>query len=178
MSRVGKKFLSIPKGVSCDVQGQTVSAKGPQGNLSMTLPEGMSVLLKDNQIFIEPTGEVSVAVRSLWGTNRNLVRNVLQGVCEGFKIDLEIVGVGYRASLQGTTLLLKLGFSHDVLFPIPDGIKIAVEKPTALSIFGIDRQMVGQVASKIYALKPPEPYKGKGIRYKNQIVLKKSGKKK
>ena len=177
MSRVGKSPVSIPQGVTVAVSGQNVSAKGKAGQLSMTLGDEVSAEVKDNQIIVTPR-ETTKRGRMIWGLSRNLVKNLVKGVAEPFKINLEINGVGYRAAVQGKSLNLQLGFSHDVIFPIPEGITIKCDKPTAIAISGSDRHLVGQVAANIRALKKPEPYKGKGIKYETETIRRKEGKKK
>jgi len=177
MSRVGRAPVPIPQGVTVAISGQDVTAKGKTGELSMTLAEEVTAEVKDNEVVVKPR-ETSKRGRAVWGLSRNLVKNLVQGVGEGFKVNLEINGVGYRAAVQGKSLNLQLGFSHEVNFPIPEGIAIKCEKPTAISIFGADRHLVGQVAANIRALRPPEPYKGKGIKYGTETVRRKEGKKK
>lgn len=177
MSRIGKYPVAVPAGVDVTVNGQTVSAKGKLGNLSVTMDSEVEVTLADKQVTVSPRGSSRLA-RAKWGLYRSMVRNIVQGVSEGYTINLEINGVGYRAALQGKELVLALGFSHEVRFPIPAGITIKADKPTELNISGADKQQVGQVAAQIRAMKPPEPYKGKGIKYSTETVLRKEGKKK
>jgi large subunit ribosomal protein L6 len=182
MSRIGKNPVPVPEGVTVEVNGQDVKAKGPKGELSMSVHNSVSVVLQDNEagnkeVKLEPKGDGKQA-RQLWPTMRSLVNNVVVGVSTGYEKRLEIKGVGYRANLQGRTLVLQLGFSHDVHFPIPEGIDINVDKQTSVSITGIDKQKVGQVAANIVSYRPPEPYKGKGVRYEGQHVIRKEGKKK
>lgn len=181
MSKIARNPVPVPNGVTVEVNGQDVKTKGPKGELSVTAHDEVSVSLEDGEagkvIVVSPRNEGRLA-RALWGTTWALVRNNLQGVNEGYTKLLEIQGVGYRANVQGNNLVLQLGFSHDVQYPIPEGIQIAVEKQTAISVSGIDKQRVGQVAAEIRAYRPPEPYKGKGIRYKDEYVLRKEGKKK
>ncbi len=177
MSRVGRAPVAIPQGVTVAINGQNVTAKGKAGQLSMTLADEVSAELKDNQVVVKPH-ETDKRSRMIWGLNRNLLKNLVKGVAEGFKVNLEISGVGYRAAVQGKSLNLQLGFSHDVNFPIPEGITIKCDKPTSIAISGADRHLVGQVAANIRALRKPEPYKGKGIRYETETVRRKEGKKK
>ena len=177
MSRIGKQPVSIPKGVTANVEGQKVSAKGPKGTLAVSLGDHVSVGMADGAIKVEPRGE-SKEARALWGMSRTLVQNVVTGVTEGFEKRLEISGVGYRAQLAGKNLSLALGYSHEVNFPIPEGIQIQVPKPTEIVITGIDKQKVGQIAAEIRRWRPPEPYKGKGVKYANEFVFRKEGKKK
>jgi large subunit ribosomal protein L6 len=177
MSRVGKYPVVMPQGVTCTREGQAVLVKGPQGQLKFPLPSEV-LLTQDNQsLTLAPADKTAVA-RRLWGTTRSLLENVVQGVFQGFKLDLEIEGVGYRASVQGKILKLQLGYSHDIDFPIPEGMKITCEKPTTITVWGVDRQKVGQIAANIQSYRPPEPYKGKGIRRAGQFVFRKEGKKK
>lgn len=177
MSRVGRAPVSVPQGVTVAISGQNVTAKGKAGQLSMTLADEVSVELKDNQVVVKPH-ETDKRSRMIWGLSRNLLKNLVKGVAEGFKVNLEINGVGYRAAVQGKNLNLQLGFSHDVVFPIPEGITIKCDKPTSIAISGADRHLVGQVAANIRALRKPEPYKGKGIKYETETVRRKEGKKK
>ena len=181
MSRLAKNPVYIPQGVTVEVSGQEVKAKGPKGELKLVINNGVAVKLMDAEkgkaVKLDPKNEER-QTQALWGTEWSLVRNMLRGVHEGYTMNLEIQGVGLRANLQGSTLVLQLGFSHDIQFPIPQGIKIEVDKQTKLKITGIDKQLVGQVAAKIRGFKPPEPYKGKGIRYEGQYVRRKEGKKK
>ncbi len=181
MSRLAKNPIDIPAGVTVEVNGQDVKVKGPKGELSMRVHDEVSVALQDNeqgkQVKLERRSN-SRAARALWGTMWSLVRNMINGVNEGYTKKLEIQGVGYRANMQGNTLVMQLGFSHDVQYPIPQGVTVTVDKQTSISVSGIDKELVGAVASKIKSFKPPEPYKGKGIRYEGQFVLRKEGKKK
>ncbi len=177
MSRIGLKPVAVPKGVTVEVAGQKVTAKGKIGTLSMTLVREVTAKQDGETIVVAPTGD-SIRERSMWGMQRTLVANMLKGVAEGFTRDLEINGVGFRAAMQGKNLQLQLGFSHEVLYAIPEGIKITTEKPTSIKIFGADRQKVGQVAAEIRAYRKPEPYKGKGIKYSDEHVHRKEGKKK
>jgi large subunit ribosomal protein L6 len=177
MSRIGKVPVAVPGGVTATVEGQTVSAKGPKGELSVVLNDEVAAAMSDDGIKVTPRDE-SKKARAMWGLSRTLVSNIVTGVSEGFTRRLEISGVGYRAQLQGDTLQLALGFSHDVRYPVPDGITIEVPRPTEIVISGIDKQRVGQVAAEIRRFRPPEPYKGKGVRYAGEYILRKEGKKK
>ena len=177
MSRIGKKPVAVPSGVTANVEGQTVKVKGPKGALSFVVPEEVSVKLEDGQVKVDPRNETKRA-RSMWGTSRTMVSNLVTGVTKGFERKLEITGVGYRAAVQGKNLQLALGYSHDVIYPIPEGIQIATPKPTEIVVSGIDKQMVGQVAAEIRRWRPPEPYKGKGVKYVGEYIFRKEGKKK
>jgi large subunit ribosomal protein L6 len=177
MSRVGKYPVAIPQGVDIAIANGELTAKGKLGTLKYSVPEEIEVTKDGGQVVVKPVGEGKQA-RALWGTTRANLRNLLQGVSQGFTRNLEISGVGYRAAVAGKTLTLQLGYSHDVVFPIPEGITIKCEKPTAISISGFDKQKVGQVAAVIRSFRPPEPYKGKGIKYAEETVLRKEGKKK
>jgi large subunit ribosomal protein L6 len=177
MSRIGKNPVPLPSGVTVDVQGQKVLAKGKLGELSFTLHPFVSAVVTDGKVTVSPVNDSAMA-KSVWATSRTVVRNLVDGVSKGYSKKLEIQGVGLRAQLQGNVLVLQLGFSHDVRFDIPEGIKIAVEKQTQLTISGINKELVGQVAAEIYGFRPPEPYKGKGIRYEGQYIHRKEGKKK
>ena len=175
MSRIGNKAVSVPSGVTANVEGQTVKVKGPKGALQAVVHDDVAVKMDKNAITVEPRFETKRA-RSLWGTSRTQIANLLAGVTKGFEEKLEINGVGYRAAVQGKQLSLQLGFSHDVNYPIPAGIAIVTPKPTEVVITGIDKQLVGQVAADIRSIRKPEPYKGKGIRYAGERVLRKAGK--
>ena len=177
MSRIGKKPVPIPSGVTANVEGQTVKMKGPKGNLELVLPSEVTVTMDKGSIKVDPRSETKRA-RSMWGTSRTLVSNLVTGVTKGFERKLEITGVGYRAAVQGKNLQIALGYSHDVVYPIPAGIAIATPKPTEVLISGIDRQKVGQVAAEIRSFRPPEPYKGKGVKYSDEFIFRKEGKKK
>jgi large subunit ribosomal protein L6 len=177
MSRVGKNPIDIPNGVELAISGRVVTAKGKLGALSYELSNAVSAIREDNRVVVQPADD-SKAARALWGTARARLQNMVTGVSEGFSKDLEITGVGYRAAVQGQTLNLQLGFSHDINYPIPEGISITCEKPTAIKISGADKQRVGQVAAEIRAYRKPEPYKGKGIKYVDEVILRKEGKKK
>jgi len=177
MSRIGKRAVAIPTGVTANVEGQTVKVKGPKGALEVVLPREVAVKMDQSGVKVDPRNETKRA-RSMWGTSRTLVANLVTGVTKGFERKLEITGVGYRATLQGKNLQLALGYSHDVVFPIPAGITIVTPKPTEVVISGIDLQKVGQVAAEIRGFRPPEPYKGKGVKYAGEYIFRKEGKKK
>jgi large subunit ribosomal protein L6 len=177
MSRIGKKAVAIPSGVTASVDGQTVKMKGPKGALELVLPADVSAKLDKGSIQVDPRNETKRA-RSMWGTSRTLVSNLVTGVTKGFEKKLEITGVGYRAAVQGKNLQIALGYSHDVVYPIPTGIAIVTPKPTEVVISGIDRQQVGQVAAEIRGFRKPEPYKGKGVKYAGEYIFRKEGKKK
>jgi large subunit ribosomal protein L6 len=177
MSRIGKKPIAVPSGITAAVEGQTVKVKGPKGALSVVLHDDVAVKLEGSQIKVDPRSETKRA-RSQWGTSRTLISNLIAGVTKGFEERLEITGVGYRAAVQGKQLNLQLGFSHDVNYPIPQGITIATPKPTEIVITGTDKQQVGQVAAEIRGYRPPEPYKGKGVKYAGEFIFRKEGKKK
>ena len=177
MSRIGKKPVVVPAGVTAKVDGQLVSVKGAKGQLEFVVPDEVSVTQQDNAIKVDPRDE-SKKARALWGTARAQVNNIILGVTSGFEKKLEITGVGYRAAVQGKTLQLSLGYSHDVNYPIPAGVTITTPKPTEITIAGIDKQQIGQIAAEIRALRGPEPYKGKGVKYANEFIFRKEGKKK
>lgn len=177
MSRIGKKPVPVPAGVTANVEGQTVKVKGPKGALQLLLHDDVAAKLDKGAITITPHGETKRA-RAMWGLSRTLVANLMAGVTSGFEKRLEITGVGYRAAVQGKNLQLALGYSHDVVYPIPEGIQIATPRPVEIVITGIDRQKVGQVAAEIRAFRPPEPYKGKGVKYAGEFIFRKEGKKK
>jgi large subunit ribosomal protein L6 len=177
MSRIGKKAVAIPSGVTANVEGQTVKMKGPKGALQLLLPDDVAATMESGGIKLEPRSETKRA-RSMWGTSRTLVSNLVTGVTKGFERKLEITGVGFRAAVQGKNLQLQLGYSHDVVYPIPEGITIATPKPVEIVITGMDKQKVGQVAAEIRDFRPPEPYKGKGVRYTGEYIFRKEGKKK
>ena len=177
MSRIGKKPVAIPGGVTASVNGQEVAVKGPKGELKHVLVD--SVIAKLDKGELEVTmREDSREARAMWGMSRTLIANLVAGVTEGFTKKLEITGVGYRAAVQGANLQLQLGYSHDIAYPIPQGIQIVCPKPTEIIITGIDKQKVGQVAAEIRRFRPPEPYKGKGVRYAGEFIFRKEGKKK
>jgi large subunit ribosomal protein L6 len=177
MSRIGKKPVALPKGVTATVNGKTVSVKGPKGELKVTLVAEVDAKVDEHGVTLTPRTDMERA-DAMWGMSRTLVNNLVTGVTQGFTSKLEIQGVGYRAAVQGKNLNLQLGFSHDVSYPIPAGITITAEKPTMLTVAGIDKQLVGQVAAEIRGYRPPEPYKGKGVRYDGEYVRRKEGKKK
>jgi large subunit ribosomal protein L6 len=177
MSRIGKKPVPVPAGVQANVEGQTVRMKGPKGALQVDLPDEVTAAIDNGVLQLTPRAETKRA-RAMWGLSRSLVANLANGVSNGFEKRLEITGVGYRASLQGKNLQLALGYSHDVLYPIPEGISVATPRPTEIVVTGVDRQKVGQVAAEIRAFRPPEPYKGKGVKYAGEYVFRKEGKKK
>ena len=177
MSRIGKKPVLVPQGVTATVDGQTVTAKGPKGELKFMVNDEVLVKLDKGEIAVEPRDETKTA-RAKWGMSRTQIVNILQGVKDGFERRLEITGVGYRAAMQGKNLQLALGFSHDVVYQTPQGITIAVPRPTEITVTGIDKQQVGQVAAEIREYRGPEPYKGKGVRYADEYVRRKEGKKK
>ena len=177
MSRVGKNPVEVPSGVEVAISGRLITAKGKLGELSYQFTDLVSATLDDGKVTVAPINETKHA-RALWGTTRACVQNLVTGVATGFTKQLEITGVGYRAAVQGKTLNLQLGFSHEISHPIPEGIEIKCEKPTSIAISGMDKQKVGQIAAEIRAYRPPEPYKGKGIRYSDEIVRRKEGKKK
>lgn len=178
MSRIGKLAVPIPAGVTAAIDGQTVSVKGPKGQLSFTVPDRVAVkTLEDGSIKVDPVNEERES-RSMWGLSRTMIQNLVTGVTEGFSKALQINGVGYRAAVQGQELTLALGYSHDVRYPIPEGIDIKCPKPTEIVVSGIDKQRVGQVAAEIRKWRPPEPYKGKGVKYADETIVRKEGKKK
>jgi len=177
MSRIGKKPVELPSGVSASVSGQTIEVKGPKGTRSFSATDDVTLKVEDNVITIEPRGK-SKRARQQWGMSRTQVQNCVTGVTEGFKKELEIQGVGYRAQMQGNTLKLNLGLSHDVDYTAPDGVTVTAPKQTEIIVEGIDEQLVGQVAANIRQWRKPEPYKGKGIRYKGEFIFRKEGKKK
>ncbi|MHA3977896.1 50S ribosomal protein L6 [Halovulum sp. GXIMD14794] len=177
MSRIGKKPVSLPSGVTASVSGQSIEVKGPKGVRNFTATDDVTLAVEDNAVTVTPRG-TSKRARQQWGMSRTQVANCVQGVTEGFKKELEITGVGYRAQVQGKVLKLSLGYSHDVDFDIPEGVTIQAPKPTEVVVEGIDQQVVGQVAANIRAWRAPEPYKGKGIRYKDEFIFRKEGKKK
>jgi large subunit ribosomal protein L6 len=177
MSRIGKKPVQVPSGVTASVSGQTVTAKGPKGELKFVVNDEVLVKMEGSEIAVEPRDQTKAA-RSKWGMSRTQIVNILEGVTKGFEKKLEINGVGYRAALQGKNLQLALGFSHDVVYETPQGITIAVPKPTEIVVSGIDKQAVGQVAAEIREYRGPEPYKGKGVKYAGERIVRKEGKKK
>jgi large subunit ribosomal protein L6 len=177
MSRVGKNPVTIPQGVTVDVAGGVATVKGKLGTLKLPITKEVDVSVQDGKVLVKPVNETNES-RVMWGTTRANLRNMVEGVSKGYSRALEINGVGYRAAVQGKNLQLQMGYSHDVLYPIPEGITIKCEKPTAVLISGYDKQKVGQVAAEIRAVRPPEPYKGKGIKYDTETILRKEGKKK
>jgi len=177
MSRIGKNAVPLPDGVSVTLGDGGLTVKGAKGSLSMAVLDDVQVQVEDNAVRVAPRGDTKRA-RAMWGLHRSLIDNLVTGVSRGFTRDLEIIGVGYRAQVQGRKLILQLGYSNDVEFDIPDGIEIGCERPTAIKVQGIDKQQVGQVSAVIRSFRPPEPYKGKGIRYVGEYVLRKEGKKK
>ena len=177
MSRIGKKSIAIPAGVTVTLDGQSVTVKGPKGQLSWTVSEEIEVKQEGQELTLAPRNDTTRA-KAMWGLSRSLVANLVQGVTEGFEQTLELVGVGYRAALKGQALSLQLGFSHDVDIPPPAGITFAVPKQTEVKVSGIDKQLVGEMAARIRRIRPPEPYKGKGVRYAGEKVRRKEGKKK
>ena len=177
MSRIGKKPVGVPQGVTASVEGQRVKVKGPKGALEVVLHDDVTPKMEAGSVVVAPRVETQRA-RAMWGLSRSLVNNLVTGVTQGFEQRLEITGVGYRAAVQGKNLQLALGYSHDVIYPVPEGITIAAPKPTEIVVTGIDKQKVGQVAAEIRAFRPPEPYKGKGVKYAGEYIFRKEGKKK
>lgn len=177
MSRIGKRPVAIPGGVTANIADGTLSVKGPKGTLTLSLADDVSYKLEDGSISVQPANDTKRA-RAFWGMQRTLVQNLVTGVTEGYTKTLDITGVGYRATAQGKTLKLQLGYSHDVNFPVPEGIEIKTPDNTTIEITGIDKQKVGQVAAEIRRWRKPEPYKGKGIRYRGEYIFRKEGKKK
>jgi large subunit ribosomal protein L6 len=177
MSRVGKNPVLVPSGVTLAVEGRQVKAKGKLGELAFTLSDLVEAKVEAGKFWVKPANDTKQA-RMMWGTARNLVRNMVQGVERGFTKNLEINGVGYRAQVQGKTLQLQLGYSHDVSYPIPAGVTIKCDKPTSITVSGADKQRVGQVTAEIRSFRKPEPYKGKGIKYDTETIRRKEGKKK
>jgi large subunit ribosomal protein L6 len=177
MSRIGKKPVDLPSGVSASLSGQTIEVKGPKGTLNFTATDDVTITIADNSVSVEPRGK-SKRARQQWGMSRTRIANCVTGVTEGFKKELEINGVGYRAQMQGNVLKLALGLSHDVNYEAPTGITVTAPKPTIIIVEGIDAQVVGEVAANIRKYRKPEPYKGKGIKYKDEYIFRKEGKKK
>ena len=177
MSRIGKKPVAIPAGVTARLDGQSIAVKGAKGELKFTAPDEVRVTIDGGVIHVAPHGEDKRA-RAMWGTARARIQNLVAGVTKGFEKKLEISGVGYKAAIAGKNLQLSLGYSHDVVFPIPAGVTIATPKPTEINIAGIDKRQVGQVAAEIRAFRGPEPYKGKGVKYADEFIFRKEGKKK
>jgi large subunit ribosomal protein L6 len=177
MSRIGKKPIEVPQGVTASIDGQTISVKGPKGELAFLATDNVVVEMEDGMIAVKPQ-DTSQRARAAWGLSRTMVANLVEGVTKGFERRLEINGVGYRAAVQGSNLQINVGYSHEVLYPIPTGIKIETPKPTEIVVSGIDKQRVGQVAAEIRDFRRPEPYKGKGIKYAEETIHRKEGKKK
>ncbi|MFT5649278.1 MAG: large subunit ribosomal protein L6 [Yoonia sp.] len=177
MSRIGKKVVELGTGVSASVSGQTIEVKGPKGVRTFKATDDVTIIVDGQSVSVEPRGK-SKRARQQWGMTRTMVANLATGVTEGFKKQLEINGVGYRATMQGNILKLALGYSHDVNFEVPEGVTVTAVKPTEITVEGIDQQLVGQVAANIRAWRKPEPYKGKGIKYKDEYIFRKEGKKK
>jgi len=177
MSRIGKRPITVPAGVTASLDGQTIKAKGPKGELSFVLNDEVLVALDNNEVTVTPRDKTKEA-RSKWGMSRTMIANIFQGVSQGFERKLEINGVGYRAAMQGKDLQLSLGFSHDVVYKVPEGIAVAVPKPTEIVVSGINKQQVGQIAAEIREYRGPEPYKGKGVKYADERIVRKEGKKK
>jgi large subunit ribosomal protein L6 len=177
MSRIGKKPLAVPAGVTATLEGQTVKAKGPKGELTFTVHDEVLVAMNDGAIKVDPR-DGSKPARSKWGMSRTMISNIFTGVKDGFERKLEINGVGYRAAMQGKDLQLSLGFSHEVVYKVPSGITVSVPKPTEIVVNGINKQQVGQVAAEIREFRGPEPYKGKGVKYADERIVRKEGKKK
>jgi len=177
MSRIGKKPVELPTGVTASVSGQTIEIKGPKGTRSFTATDDVTLAVEENAVSVTPRGS-SKRARQQWGMSRTMIANCVQGVTQGFKKELEIVGVGYRAQLQGNVLKLNLGLSHDVNFEVPSDVTVTSPKQTEIVVEGVDAQRVGQVAANIREWRSPEPYKGKGIRYKDEYIFRKEGKKK
>jgi large subunit ribosomal protein L6 len=175
MSRIGKRPVELPSGVEATLSGQTISVKGPKGARAFTATDDVTITVQGDVISVEPRGK-SKRARQQWGMSRTMVQNLVTGVTDGFKKELEINGVGYRAQIQGSTLKLSLGYSHDVNFEVPDGVTVTCPKQTEIVIEGSDQQAVGQVAAKIREWRAPEPYKGKGIKYKDEYIFRKEGK--
>jgi large subunit ribosomal protein L6 len=177
MSRVGKYPVPVPQGVQVALQGRTVVAKGKNGELKLDLTDDVDVTIEEGNVAVKPRGDDRRS-RTMWGTTRSLINSMVTGVSTGFSKSMEINGTGYRAAVQGSDLVLNLGYSHEIRYPIPPGIRITCERPTAVKVEGADKQRVGQVAAEIRAYRGPEPYKGKGIKYDNEQILRKEGKKK
>ena len=177
MSRIGKKPVPVPAGVTANVNGQMVEVKGPKGTLSFTATDDVTITLADGSVSVAPRG-TSKRARQQWGMSRSMIENLVTGVTQGFRKELEINGVGYRAAMQGNVLKLSLGYSHEVNFDVPKGVTVTTPKQTEIVVEGIDPQLVGQVAANIREWRRPEPYKGKGIRYKGEFIFRKEGKKK
>jgi large subunit ribosomal protein L6 len=177
MSRIGRKPVAVPAGVTAKVDGHTIAVKGTKGELKFTTPDDVLVKIDGNLISVEPRGE-SKRARAMWGMSRSMIQGLVAGVTKGFEKKLEISGVGYKAAIAGKNLQLSLGYSHDVMFPIPPGVTITTPKPTEVTVAGADKRQVGQVAAEIRAIRKPEPYKGKGVKYADEFIFRKEGKKK
>jgi large subunit ribosomal protein L6 len=177
MSRIGKKPVAVPSGVTAKVEGQRVAVKGAKGELSFTVPDDVAVKFEDAAISVDPRNETKSA-QAMWGMARSIISNLVTGVTTGYEKRLEITGVGYKAAVQGKNLQLSLGYSHDITFAIPAGVTITTPRPVEIAIAGIDKRQVGQVAAEIRGLRPPEPYKGKGVKYAGEFIFRKEGKKK
>ena len=177
MSRIGKKPIVIPSGVTAKLDGQTIAVKGSKGELEFTAPQEVSVSIDDGAVHVKPAGEDKRS-RAMWGMTRAQIANLVGGVTHGFQKKLEISGVGYKAAVAGKNLQLSLGYSHDIIYPIPPGVTITTPKPTEITVVGVDKKQVGQVAAEIRAFRGPEPYKGKGVKYASEYILRKEGKKK
>ena len=177
MSRIGKKPVELPSGVEASLSGQTITVKGPKGTRDFTATDDVTLEIAENEVTVTPRGK-SKRARQQWGMTRTMVQNLVTGVTTGFKKELEISGVGYRAQMQGNTLKLALGYSHDVNFEVPEGVTVTAPKVTDVVVEGADQQLVGQVAANIREWRSPEPYKGKGIKYKDEYIFRKEGKKK
>ena len=177
MSRIGKKVIAVPKGVTVTLDGQAVAVKGPKGQLAYTVPEEINVAMEGDEISFAIRNDTQRS-RAMWGLSRTLVNNMVEGVTKGYEEVLELVGVGYRAAVKGSSLNLQLGFSHEIDMPAPEGITFVTPRPVEIRISGVDKQMVGEMAARIRKIRPPEPYKGKGVRYAGEKVRRKEGKKK
>jgi len=177
MSRVGKKPVPVPAGVTAKVEGQNVAIKGAKGELSFVVPEDVAVVMDSGAIKVDPRFQTKRA-RAMWGLSRAMINNLVMGVSQGFERKLEITGVGYKAAVAGKNLQLSLGYSHDITYPIPAGVTITTPRPTEIAIAGIDKRQIGQIAAEIRSLRPPEPYKGKGVKYAGEFIFRKEGKKK
>ena len=177
MSRVGLSPVNIPDGVILDLSGRILTAKGKLGELRLTFADEVVPVIEGNQLWVKPVND-SIRVRKLWGTFRSLAGNIIKGVHEGFSRVLDINGIGYRVAVQGKDLILQLGYSHEIKFPIPDEVKIECPTQSQITITGADKQLVGSIAAKIRSFRPPEPYKGKGVKYREELIVRKEGKKK
>jgi len=177
MSRIGRKAVTVPAGVTAKVDGHTIAVKGAKGELKFTTPDDVLVKINGDLISVEPRSE-SKRARAMWGMSRSMIQGLVAGVTKGFEKKLEISGVGYKAAIAGKNLQLSLGYSHDVIFPIPPGVTITAPKPTEVNVAGADKRQVGQVAAEIRAIRKPEPYKGKGVKYVDEFIFRKEGKKK